>query len=346
MPESDGGSRGSKHSSNRSSKRSSRRSSRRPSRDLSDSSFGRRSPSSTTTKPRVWKEPAHVSGFSRRAHKLKISLARSRDRTTPYWAQGDAAMDEATAVAKRRALRDHPLVLDALGLWWETMARHLGAHPDECEVPEREYVRFSLRLYKAMIAEWDEAEAAASARDDWEHDAHGGATMGRTTFEGGLFELADVWAHDIDATEYAALLHQLFGCVSTGPAALATWREVDEIEYMGEWEHDPTRSHAPPAAFAPAPSAALAATSPEPFDGALPSDAWPVSPRTPAAAPRSEAPGPSGAPAVAAPAPAAAAPALAETARAGAPERSCSHRRVASRSCRSPPSLGGRQGDV
>ena len=43
-------------------------------------------------------------------------------------------------------------------------------------------------------------------------------------------------------------------------AALATWREVDEIEYMGEWEHDPTRSYAPPAAFAPAPSAALAAT--------------------------------------------------------------------------------------
>ena len=346
MPESDGGSRGSKHSSNRSSKRSSRRSSRRPSRDLSDSSFGRRSPSSTTTKPRVWKEPAHVSGFSRRAHKLKISLARSRDRTTPYWLQCDAAMDEAENAAKRHALRDHPLVLDALGLWWETMARHLGAHPDECEVPEREYVRFSLRLYKAMINDWDEAEAAASARDDWEHDAQGRAAMGRTTFEGGLFELADVWAHDIDATEYAALLHQLFGCVSTGPAALATWREVDEIEYMGEWEHDPTRSHAPPAAFAPAPSAALAATSPEPFDGALPSDAWPVSPRTPAAAPRSEAPGPSGAPAVAAPAPAAAAPALAETARAGAPERSCSHRRVASRSCRSPPSLGGRQGDV
>ena len=102
-----------------------------------------------------------------------------------------------------------------------------------------------------------------------------------------------MWAHDIDATEYAALLHQLFGCVSTGPAALATWREVDEIEYMGEWEHDPTKSYAP-ARFAPAPSAALAATSPEPFDGALPSDAWPVSPRTPAAVPQSEAAGPSG----------------------------------------------------
>ena len=121
MPESDG----SKHSSNRSSKRSSRKSSRRPSRDLSDSSFGRRSPSSSTTKPRVWKEPAHVSGFARRAHKLKISLARSRDRTTPYWAQGDAAMDSGTAKAKRAALRDHPLVLDALGLWWETMTREI-----------------------------------------------------------------------------------------------------------------------------------------------------------------------------------------------------------------------------
>ena len=83
MPESDRSSHGSKPGSKHSSERSSRKSSRRPSRDLSDSSFGRR----------VWKEPAHVSGFARRAHKLKISLARSRDRTTPYWAQGDAAMD-------------------------------------------------------------------------------------------------------------------------------------------------------------------------------------------------------------------------------------------------------------
>jgi hypothetical protein len=71
---------------------------------------------------------------------------------------------------------------------------------------KNEYVRVSKKIYKAMIEEYDEAEAVASAHEDWERDCKGQKEMSQELWEDGLFELADLWTDGIDGTEYAEFL--------------------------------------------------------------------------------------------------------------------------------------------
>ena len=113
-----------------------------------------------------------------------------------YWQQGDAALYTKENLQKRYKLRNHPDVVEILQSWWSTAQRNMQMYGDRsAALLEREnYVQVSMLLYKAMMEEYDEAEARASAEDDWEHDSKGEERMGRERFMDSIFELADMCA--------------------------------------------------------------------------------------------------------------------------------------------------------
>ena len=101
-------------------------------------------------------------------------------------------------LAARVALRQHPDVLDALRVWWTTARRSVEQRgraemSEKSEMSREQYVLCSMKMYKALIMEWDEDDARESAVDDWQRDCHGRPTLSETDFFDAIFELADIW---------------------------------------------------------------------------------------------------------------------------------------------------------
>ena len=196
------------------------------------------------TRSAAFKDAASVetAAFQARAKEGHISLGRCSSRELlkrPYWQQGSKRFDDPANKAAREALRKHPRVLEALETWWSTAERN--AAPEERNAKggllEAPYRTLSKKIYKAMIERWDEAAAGKSATEDWECDAKGGTSLDRGAFADSLFELADTWAFEIDPNEYACLLWELFSCLTYGePCEQATWKELHEIRYLGDWK--------------------------------------------------------------------------------------------------------------
>ena len=165
------------------------------------------------------------------------------DEAVPYWQQGDLAFYSKDSLKKRYELRHNEEVVEQLQLWWDTALRSMqsGNDSDAHELVCERYVEFSIRIYKAMIENFDLAEAEQSARDDWEDDSRGEPTLGRERFMDSMFELADVWTHSMEPVEYASFLKTLFAQVVIEEGANTYfWKEVKDIEYGGyaEDEHD------------------------------------------------------------------------------------------------------------
>jgi hypothetical protein len=144
-----------------------------------------------------------------------------------YWDQGDALLYEKDALARRIALRRHPLVRGALHRWWETALRSVqtgtaGRRPAKGEadgaggevqvtrIKPWQYRLVMHKVYKALVEEWNPEAADACALEDWERDSKGGEDMTRELFNDALFELADVWTHGIDPRLYQTFLDMLF----------------------------------------------------------------------------------------------------------------------------------------
>lgn len=190
-----------------------------------------------------WRETNEIaaSEFARAAVDCDISLARAQRNpqaaagaATPYWAQGDASMHSDKNAEKRRRLRYHAGVIEALEQWWSTAVRCAPPKPGEPPTIQRTcFEELNIKIYKAMIEEWDLTAAKASARSDWEKDCGQRPLMTDSMFQDAIFELADLWAYDIDGEEYAMLLWQLFGCVTKGPTPdESVWKPLDEITLM------------------------------------------------------------------------------------------------------------------
>ena len=135
-------------------------------------------------------------------------------------------------------------MLEALDLWWTTAANSMrlagrtGEGEDAFAVCEEEYVQVSMKIYKAMIQPYDEVEAEANARKEWNDDTRGrGLTSERLpneSFKDAIFELADLWTAGIDSVEYAAFLLQLFHRIAEGqPPDAYLWLPTDRITHGG-----------------------------------------------------------------------------------------------------------------
>ncbi|KOO25169.1 hypothetical protein Ctob_001743 [Chrysochromulina tobinii] len=134
----------------------------------------------------------------------------------PYWMQGDESLNTKAAWAQRMKLRAHPAVLAKLQMWWECMIASVqSVDPERTTIDKASYVRVSRLLHKAIIEEWDEADATQCAEEDWKNDAGGRTSIDQGRFLDCVFELADIWTRTIEADEYASFLQRLLDDVAT-----------------------------------------------------------------------------------------------------------------------------------
>lgn len=137
------------------------------------------------------------------ANVLHTGLAEARSGAAPAleaWQQGDPTMDTATNLRRRMNLRHEPLVVAALGVWWSTACHSIdsachrvplgGAAPRLLR--RADYFKMSRKIYKAMIEQWDEADAEAAAVVDWDADRRGAEELDAAAFMDGIFELVDL----------------------------------------------------------------------------------------------------------------------------------------------------------
>lgn len=101
--------------------------------------------------------------------------------------------------------------------WWDTAQRSMTVADEksfkagpskegeegEVQLHHDKYVLLSRKIYKAMVAVWDEQEADEAAEDDWMRDSREGKGLTKTLFMDAMFELADVYTDSIDGEEYA-----------------------------------------------------------------------------------------------------------------------------------------------
>ena len=147
-------------------------------------------------------------------------VATSSATSVSYLEQGDVTMYTAENLKKRKNLQHDPRLLEQVEQWWETCiitaTRATGnARTEMDELPKAEFYALECRLQKALMLTYDEAEALASAEDDWNTDVGPDqTTMTRAAFVSSLLELADVWTHTAEADEYVEFLHHLFEVIA------------------------------------------------------------------------------------------------------------------------------------
>lgn len=113
-------------------------------------------------------------------------------------------MDLPENVARRQALKRHPLVEGAIQRFWEAFDKN-----DNYQVSKDSYISFLVRVCKLVIPEFDLAEALETAKADWTKDSKGAESLSYVNFVDAFFELADIWCPEIDAEEYAEFLDAL-----------------------------------------------------------------------------------------------------------------------------------------
>ena len=135
----------------------------------------------------------------------------------------DLKINSPESVQRRMDLRTHPLVVEALDAWWQTAessmeeqykAAPAGVKPRVGELQQEQYVIIMRKISKALLEKYDEEEADATAREDWESDRRGHDFLDAELFKDGIFELADLWTNTVSGAEYAAFLWKLFNEVA------------------------------------------------------------------------------------------------------------------------------------
>ena len=155
----------------------------------------------------------------------------------PLLHQGDEEHYTEEAIRKRQALRKHPEIVELLDKFWLTTKasdeRAANGHdPHITYVRKTGYVLMSMKLYKAIVEEWDEQDAYQTALTEWNEDAEGADTLGRSFFDDAIFGVADMWTGGVDATEYVEFLRELWTRVAHGTSELDyRWKPYPLIEY-------------------------------------------------------------------------------------------------------------------
>jgi hypothetical protein len=219
---------------------------------------------------------AHLGLAIRSDHQTKMPKSEHKSGSTdsrPYWMQGDESLNTKAAWAQRMKLRAHPAVLAKLQMWWECMIASVqSVDPERTTIDKASYVRVSRLLHKAIIEEWDEADATQCAEEDWKNDAGGRTSIDQGRFLDCVFELADIWTRTIEADEYASFLQRLLDDVATtgGDGQRYFWREERDTKYGGYImvdDDEDAEADAAAAAAAAATAAAAAAAAAADSDG-------------------------------------------------------------------------------
>ena len=148
----------------------------------------------------------HIKRLMQQADSVTEVSAREEAAQLRYWEQGCAEMYTLENVHARFANRSSDEIWHYLNnWWWRTACKFASADNEEATaemsrwtLPHNAYVAMLTRIRKALLEEgekWDLEEATRLAEESWLADVKGSASLGRTEFCDGLFELADVWTH-------------------------------------------------------------------------------------------------------------------------------------------------------
>ncbi|RLN47084.1 hypothetical protein BBJ29_002502 [Phytophthora kernoviae] len=165
----------------------------------------------------------------------------------PFHLQGDKDFNEASAMAKRRALRFSESIKARIEFLWEVAGgkkqaemaqrirhqqqeeqeqgrsrlseqsvRRAGATngirpilPSLEELDEEDYMALMLLIFKALRDDFVLELAYKQIQCDWEVDSHHGKTLSFEQFAAAIFELVDVWTCDIEEVTYVRFLDLL-----------------------------------------------------------------------------------------------------------------------------------------
>ncbi|KAL3665031.1 hypothetical protein V7S43_009669 [Phytophthora oleae] len=161
----------------------------------------------------------------------------------PFHLQGDKAFNEASAMAKRRALRFSEMIKARIEFLWEVaggkkqaeMAQRVRQQQlaeDETRrgqsvrragvangikqllptleaLDEEDYMDLMLLIFKVLRDDFVLDLAQKQIQCDWEVDSHHGQTLSFDQFFAAIFELVDVWTCDMEETTYERFLHLL-----------------------------------------------------------------------------------------------------------------------------------------
>ncbi|KAK1942176.1 hypothetical protein P3T76_006498 [Phytophthora citrophthora] len=161
----------------------------------------------------------------------------------PFHLQGDKTFNEASAMAKRRALRFSETVKARIEFLWEVAGgkkqaemaqrvrqqqlaedetrrgqsvRRAGAIngtkqllPPLEALDEEDYMELMLLIFKVLRDDFVLELAHKQIQCDWEVDSHHGQTLSFEQFFAAIFELVDVWTCDMEETTYERFLHLL-----------------------------------------------------------------------------------------------------------------------------------------
>lgn len=140
----------------------------------------------------------------------------------PFHLQGDQEFNQASALSKRRALRQTPEIKAKISFLWEvargrkrSVARRggsvAGLHPVAKPnlIDESDYMDMMLLVFKVLRDDFVLDMAKLQIHCDWEVDSHHGKTLKFDDFFSALFELVDMWTCDILESTYTRFLELL-----------------------------------------------------------------------------------------------------------------------------------------
>ncbi|GLE06148.1 hypothetical protein PINS_up015359 [Pythium insidiosum] len=166
----------------------------------------------------------------------RVDFLASNVSNLPFHLQGDAAFNEAGAMAKRRQLRHSDAIKERIAFLWSvargkknaeltrrtnssrasssstssTAAALSGAMASiSASINEQEYTEMMLLVFKVLRDDFVLDTAHRQIACDWEVDSHHGDALTFEQFFAAFFELVDVWTCDVLEATYTRFLELL-----------------------------------------------------------------------------------------------------------------------------------------
>lgn len=144
--------------------------------------------------------------------------------SVPYHLQGDPDLHTAHIMRHRRALKEHPKIVQWIHVYWQTFCKNRYDAVSKSfvnQMSEDDFVLLEMKIAKALYPVFNKEHAERLARRDWKHDSQGLPTMDVARFSNSIFELVDIWTVSLDVEEYIAFFAILYSRLTIGGEDIA-----------------------------------------------------------------------------------------------------------------------------
>ncbi|ETV95047.1 hypothetical protein, variant [Aphanomyces invadans] len=142
-----------------------------------------------------------------------------------YERQGNMAYYSEENLARRLAIRNHPLLQRLTCALWRLVCR--TSSPMDFDG----YTTLLIRLHKILMEHFDADMSFVQIQHDWDSDTKGKAALSYAEFHLALFELVDIWCDSIHVADYISLLYLILEGITRVDSATFKLRPLEEILY-------------------------------------------------------------------------------------------------------------------